>query len=151
MRRERSCGCVVYKEREFLLIQSVHTKNWSAPKGRMERGETEEQTARREVFEETGLKNLRFVPGFRKTNRYTARRPGKFVGREDVFFLAEAPRKEIRLSHEHAAYEWLSFPDAIARARFPVFKSILAKAARELDPRFSVPPARKKPPVSSTD
>ena len=54
----KSCGVLVYRDengvREYLLALQIGD-NWSIPKGHMEAGETEEETALRELFEETGL------------------------------------------------------------------------------------------------
>lgn len=55
MRYEKSCGAVIFKEEKILLIKSIKG-HWSFPKGHMEQGETEIQTAHREIFEETSLK-----------------------------------------------------------------------------------------------
>lgn len=56
---EKSCGVLPYRvingQREFLLVFESYSKCWSIPKGHMEAGETEEQTALRELLEETGL------------------------------------------------------------------------------------------------
>ena len=56
---EKSCGVLPYRivngEKEFLLVFEAFSKCWSLPKGHMEAGEMEEQTALRELFEETGL------------------------------------------------------------------------------------------------
>ena len=65
---EKSCGIVLFHSEDFLLIQhSVklgEKGHWDFPKGHMERGETEIQTALREVEEETGLKDLKLFPKF---------------------------------------------------------------------------------------
>ncbi len=56
---EKSCGVLPYREvngqREFLLVFEAFSQCWSLPKGHMEAGETEVQTALRELREETGL------------------------------------------------------------------------------------------------
>lgn len=59
MKKERSCGAVVYRQRdgwvEVLLIRHKNGGHWSFPKGHVEKGETDEDTALREIREETGL------------------------------------------------------------------------------------------------
>ena len=50
-------GCVVLNEKnEVLLVSLIETEIWSFPKGHMEKGEKLEDTATREVLEETGYK-----------------------------------------------------------------------------------------------
>ena len=67
MKREKSCGAVVYRYNndvlEVLLIRHRFGGHWSFPKGHVEEGENEFQTALREVKEETGLTMLN--PRFR--------------------------------------------------------------------------------------
>ena len=59
MTHEKSCGGIVYRKfhgnTEILLIKHVKSGYWSFPKGHVENGETEEETAKREIKEETGL------------------------------------------------------------------------------------------------
>lgn len=55
----KSCGVLPYRvsngEREYLIVYEVFSQCWSLPKGHMEAGETEVNTALRELHEETGL------------------------------------------------------------------------------------------------
>ena len=55
----KSCGVLPYRvldgQREFLIVFEQFSQCWSLPKGHMEAGETEVETAQRELFEETGL------------------------------------------------------------------------------------------------
>lgn len=55
----KSCGVLPWREtqgqREYLIVYEQFSQCWSLPKGHMEAGESEEQTALRELYEETGL------------------------------------------------------------------------------------------------
>ncbi len=57
---ERACGCIPFRrsttrELEALLVKKRRAGFWEFPKGKVEDGETEEETALRELREETGL------------------------------------------------------------------------------------------------
>ena len=90
MNWEYSCGAVVFTRMDdqirFVVVQE-QAGTFSFPKGHMEGCETEEETARREVFEETGL-NPVFLPGFRAEDEYDpAEKPG--TRKRVTYFLAE--------------------------------------------------------------
>ena len=59
MTHEKSCGAIVYRRYhgniEILLIKHINSGHWSFPKGHVEEGETEVETAQREIKEETNL------------------------------------------------------------------------------------------------
>ena len=64
MKQEKSCGAIILRKQnktiETLLVK--HTKgHWAFAKGHVEENETEEETALREIKEETGLNNLKVV------------------------------------------------------------------------------------------
>lgn len=56
---EKSCGAVVYRHYgdtvEYLTVKSKAFGHWGFPKGHVEEGESEQESAKREVLEETGL------------------------------------------------------------------------------------------------
>ncbi len=90
MNKEKSCGAVVFTRRggeiRFVVVQEA-SGAYSFPKGHMEGDETEEQTAVREIWEETGLRPA-FLPGFRETDEYElSEKPG--TRKQVVYFLAE--------------------------------------------------------------
>ena len=90
MKWEKSCGAIVYTRRNgqylYVIVQEQGGA-YSFPKGHMEAGETETETARREVFEETGLRPG-FVDGFRLQDEYhLSEKPGTW--KRVTYFLAE--------------------------------------------------------------
>ena len=91
MNYEKSCGAVVYRKRhgntEILLIKHVRSGCWSFPKGHIEPGETEIQTAIREIKEETNIDVSVDDPSFREVIVFNPRRD---ITKEVVYFLARA-------------------------------------------------------------
>lgn len=57
MPQVKRCGIILQdnRTRQCLLVQGRWSSKWGFPKGHMEAGETEEDTAIRELFEETGV------------------------------------------------------------------------------------------------
>lgn len=82
----KSCGVLPYRlagdRREYLIVFEQFSKCWSLPKGHMEAGETEAETALRELFEETGL-TARLDASRRATIEY----PISSVARKQVVFF----------------------------------------------------------------
>lgn len=74
MSMEKSCGAVIYRKSndnvEFLGVKSKGNGDWGFPKGHVEAGETEKETAKREILEETGL-NISLIEGFRTKVEYS--------------------------------------------------------------------------------
>ena len=115
MSYEKSCGAVVFRTanvREYLIIfnrKGNAVGHWGFPKGHVEQTETETETAKREIFEETGLKP-NFVEGFREVTRYS---PKAGVDKDAVYFLAESNGEEVTIQKsELADYRWCNFKDA---------------------------------------
>jgi len=92
---EKSCGAIVYRKfhgnTEILLIRHVKSGYWSFPKGHIEDGETELETAVREIKEETGL-DVFVDTGFREIVTFSPRRDAQ---KTVVYFVAKAKSHEI--------------------------------------------------------
>ena len=141
---ERSAGAVVFREsgkgREYLLLhhhemadkkrasRPVSVGHWSFPKGHVEKGETTEQTVRREVKEETGITKLELVPDFKETIRYFVNYDGQKRMKFVAFFLAKTNQKKITVSFEHQGFAWLSYEQAIVTVTYRSDKQILKAA-----------------------
>lgn len=123
---EKSCGAIIFKIIDgvphYLLIESQGT--WSFPKGKMELGETEIETARREVFEETGLKEIEFIPFFREVVEYSFKRGGKTIDKLVVYYLARS------LEEGSEELNWFPIGDALSKLSFLNLRDLLLKAHR---------------------
>lgn len=132
MRQEKSAGVVIHRDGEFLLLK-YEAGHWGFVKGLIEEKESPEKTVLRECKEETGIKGLEFVDGFKKRVVYFFKRDGKLTKKEVVFFLAETDRKRITLSEEHTDYVWLEFYDALEKLTYKNTKNLLRKAKEHLE------------------
>lgn len=126
---ERSCGAVVFRrfgdEVRFLLIKNRRSTHWGFPKGHVEDGESAEQTARREVLEETGL-HIRLVPGFSTQSEYVIQ--GK-VEKSVTIFLGETVDKQTLIQEDEIEdYVWLNFYKAMQTLKFENDRTILRRA-----------------------
>lgn len=84
MKHEKSCGIVVFKDNKVLLVHH-NLGHWGFPKGHVELDETDEETAMREVFEETGI-SASIIDGFKEKITYS---PKENVEKDVYFFVGE--------------------------------------------------------------
>ena len=84
MIKEKSCGIVVFDNNKVLLVHH-NNGHWGMPKGHVEPGETEEETAIREVLEETSV-DAKILPGFREVITYS---PRENTMKDVVYFVGE--------------------------------------------------------------
>ena len=96
MRKEKSCGCIVFNEENRVLLVNMKQGHWSFPKGHVEEYESEYETAYREVFEETHI-NCEIIEGFRHVSTYS---PYPGVMKDVVFFIAVTKEKDIIIQAE---------------------------------------------------
>ena len=135
---EKSCGFVLFNSDEFLLIQHPTKSNgdeghWDFPKGHVEGNETELETAKRELIEETGIAEFRIFNGFRHRIEYNFSKDNRIVSKEVIFFLAESSIKDVKLSSEHQNFIWLNFNLAYSKLTYTNAKEVLAAVKMFLD------------------
>lgn len=103
----KSCGVVPFRQqgqdREYLILRQSNGK-WSFPKGHMERGETETQTALRELQEETGL-STDLIPYKRCMAEYAI---SPLVKKQLVLFLGQVHGEMHIQSKEITDFRWVS-------------------------------------------
>ena len=137
--REKSVGAVIFRHVRLgrkeaivylLLHYHLHSDYWEFPRGGMAPGESERQTALREIREETGLKeaDLRFAEGFRAAMHYWYVLDGTRRSKDAVYFLAEAKSDAVKLSTEHLGFTWAEYDDAVKKVTFENAKRILKES-----------------------
>jgi len=132
MKIEKSAGAVVFiKEKEpvYLLLQ-YEAKHWDFPKGNIEKGETDQETIKREIEEETGIKDIEIIKDFKEKIQYYFKFEGELINKTVIFYLAKTETKEVKLSFEHIGSIWLPYDEAMEKLTFKNAKEIL-KAANE--------------------
>ena len=136
---EISAGGVVYKRTRggiaVCLISTRGGTRWQLPKGKREAGETLEQTAAREVSEETGLV-ARVGPRLDKIELwYTWTENGESVRHHKLvyFYLLEFLRGSTR-DHDDEVHDarWFPAEEALARLTFPSERRALTLALQIL-------------------
>lgn len=136
--REPTSGGIVFrftrdkKDIEILLIQDSKGR-WTIPKGHIEPGETAKITARREIEEETGLKNVSVLAWLGKIH-FKYRRMEKLVLMTTQIYLVQALD-----SHETPTPEkwmkgikWFAFTDALEAIEYEDIEKIMLIAKKKI-------------------
>ena len=131
MKKEKSCGALVFylkdNREQILLIKHSNSGHWSFPKGHVEAGETEVETAVREIFEETGV-NANIDTRFREVVTYS---PKKDVLKDVIYFFAttdnDATEKQ---ESEVSEIMWVDIDKALNSVSYRNDKELITKAIR---------------------
>ena len=132
MPQEKSCGAVLFRKQKdssikYLLLH-YEAGHWDFPKGHQEKSEKEEQTADREIKEETGIEDFEIADGFREIVKYFYKKGEETIYKEVAFFLAQSAAEDVTLSKEHIGYAWVSYEHAMKKLTYNSSKELLTKA-----------------------
>ena len=131
--KEKSCGAVIYKvdkntNKLVFLILHMNLGHYSLCKGHVEKEDkNEEDTARREIKEETSL-NFNIDTNFREVITYS---PKENVIKDVIFFVAEdISNIDPKDKHDDEVNKiyYLPFIDAYNLLTYPSDKEVLKKA-----------------------
>jgi bis(5'-nucleosidyl)-tetraphosphatase len=130
---ERACGCIPFmrdRDRRIVSLMILRTGGyWEFPKGKQEEGEKDEETALRELKEETGLTG-ELAPEPPITTSYDFERDGVHIHKEVVFYFCKVPDgSSVTIQKSEVNdYAWLPLEDLMDRATYPQIKDIARKA-----------------------
>lgn len=141
---ERAAGLVIFRclrdcrtKFEYLLLQTSYGKHhWTPPKGHVDPGESDLQTALRETEEESGLgaDSLELMTDIKKEIIYPVKGKPKTV----IYWPAKLKESniEVVLSEEHQKFEWLDLKDA-CRLLHDSTAEMLREVDKELTHKFA--------------
>ena len=140
MADEKSCGVIVYtyenNVRKYVILRGVgmYQGYCGFPKGHMEEGETERETAIREVKEETGLDVVLF-DDFRTVDEHTLAREGRPNDKKmNVYFLAEyCDQKLVPQKSEVSEIILMDYQEAFESFQYEESKRELTEADKYLN------------------
>lgn len=138
--REYTAGGVVYRQlasgTQILMIQD-RVGRWTIPKGHVEEGERLEQTALREVREETGLVDLKIRDKLDKIH-FFYRKDGKLIFMTTYVFLMEAIKKSDELVPENsegiADVKWFDADEALKLIEYRDTEKLFRLALSKIKP-----------------
>ena len=136
--REPTAGGIVFRHGkdgkgvEILLIQDAKDR-WTIPKGHIEEGETAQQTARREIGEEAGLKEVDILGWLGKIH-FRYRRVDKLVLMTTQIYLVRAKGDTDAIKKEEwmNGIKWFSFHDALDAIEYEDIGKLMLLAMKRI-------------------
>ncbi len=134
--REPTAGGIVFRHGqkgvEILLIQDAKDR-WTIPKGHIEEGETAQQTARREIGEEAGLKEVD-VLGWLGKIHFRYRRVDKLVLMTTQIYLvrAKGDTNDIQKEEWMNGIKWFTFQDALDAIEYEDIGKLMLLAMKRI-------------------
>ena len=125
---ENSCGAIVFNENtEKILLVKMHNGNWGFPKGHIENNETKEETAIREVHEETNV-NIKIIPNFEREIKYI---PNEKTIKKVTIFAGITQDEDVKIdTFEIEAFQWCTYEEALKLVTYKLQKDVLEKARK---------------------
>ena len=133
MVKEYSCGAILFcydeNVRKYVLVQEA-SGSYGFPKGHKENDETDIETAKREIFEETGIVP-EFIPNMKRTIRYKLMNDSE---NEVTFFVAKYKDQEFNSTDKTIlAIKKFDYKAAKSVLKFNELKNILTEVDYMLD------------------
>lgn len=129
--KEKSCGAVIYKVENgkvYYLLLKMNYGHTSLCKGHQEEGESDEETAIREIKEETSL-DVKLDTSFKTKITYS---PNELSLKDVYFFLATPVDSSLTPKDDHdeevASFEWCDYEEALFKITYDSDRNVVKKA-----------------------
>ena len=103
-----SIKTLIIRNKKFLAVYNFENgrKLWDLPGGKMEFGETAEETLKREIFEELGIEinPIKVIDTWNYIHDDNCQITG-------IIYFSEMKTDKIRISEEHNGFDWISFEE----------------------------------------
>jgi ADP-ribose pyrophosphatase YjhB (NUDIX family) len=131
VKKSRTSGGVIINEYDEVIVVSQKGKSWSLPKGHLEPNETELEAAIREIYEESGVKELEFVKLLGSYERYGMSNELEF--KTMTFFLFKALKQELHpIDKDNPEAIWLHKDKVSEKLTHPKDKKFFLKILKEI-------------------
>lgn len=135
MKNEASYGIIPlkkFKEEWRVLLIQHNAGHWAFPKGHAEKGETHEDTAFRELLEETGLLVVKLLFDEPLTETYWFKHQEELIHKKVYYYLAQVKGRVVLQKEELSSYQWVPLEKADQYVTFAQAKSICQQAQTRL-------------------
>lgn len=130
---QHSAGGVLYKREsgkyKVCLVAKRQGRVWALPKGRLDEGETPDQTARREILEETGHRADIIDQLDEITYYFFLKESQTLYHKKVTFYLMKLIQENAQpRDQENDAVSWVDVGEAVKRLSYINEKKVLKKA-----------------------
>lgn len=129
LKKEISCGCIIINDKQILLVHEKNANFWGFPKGHIEFGETEIETALREVKEEIGI-DVNIISTKKYSINYII---NDEIDKTSIFYIASPKTLNItKQESEIDDVKWCSYEEALSTLTFDNLKDLLKQIFKDL-------------------
>lgn len=134
----------IYKKDDQIFVCAVHNMKsgeWGLPKGTPENNETLFETAKRELIEETGIREFEIIGGKTFSESYSFEQDGVTHNKTNLYYIAEVSEMKDGLEYKENKdpdidskdMRWINVKDASEFFKFDTIKQVLKEVLGYLD------------------
>lgn len=131
---DKSIGIIVFyadKDKIRFLLIKHSAGHWAFPKGHPDKGETQIETALRELQEETGIKKVEFISEqilLEDTYKFTGNN-GEKIHKTVYYYIAESYQTEVRVDNDEIIdYKWCTLEESFTYLVYTETINLINKA-----------------------